>query len=397
MKILDWLRKKKPEQPESELEEPELKPENTLDRDDVDMTNDVQRKKYIESCLEQIAEASEGMQRLENEYQNVNAYLKDMEEVEMLEGEDKELLVGHARQVSSIARDSAKYGEAGKHLKDADYRKMMRFEADVEDNIEKLREAETYQDSIRQDLKRLEGEKQAYLYRQSEAAAGLNNYRGMAVILVCAIFVCIAVLLFLQFGLELDPSIGYVLVMLTGSLALVFLYIRYVDTLRELEVVSANINKLIILQNRVKIRYVNNTNLLDYLYLKYEIPSADSLKKLWDQYQEEKEERMHVEQMLSSMDHHKQEMIKLLRRYHLNDPEIWTRQTEAILDQREMVEVRHHLITRRQKLRKQMDYNRMLAQSAQNEVKELARLYPEYATEIMDMVDEYEKTDGITS
>ncbi|MBR1692022.1 MAG: hypothetical protein IJ711_04530, partial [Lachnospiraceae bacterium] len=75
----------------------------------------------------------------------------------------------------------------------------------------------------------------------------------------------------------------------------------------------------------------------------------------------------------------------------LHDPLIWTRQAEAILDSREMVEVRHNLITRRQKLRRQMDYNQQLAQNAQEEVKQLAGLYPQYAPEIMEMVERYEK------
>ena len=45
------------------------------------------------------------------------------------------------------------------------------------------------------------------------------------------------------------------------------------------------------LQNRVKIRYVNNTNLLDYLYMKYQVSSGKELKVLWDKYKVEKEER----------------------------------------------------------------------------------------------------------
>ena len=87
-----------------------------------------------------------------------------------------------------------------------------------------------------------------------------------------------------------------------------------------------------------------------------------------------------------------EEIVKLLKRYRLHDPLIWTCQTEAIIDPREMVEVRHNLITRRQNLRKQMDYNRELADSAQNEIKELASMYPVYAPEIAKMVEMYGKS-----
>jgi len=392
MKIWDRIWKKKIfAQDEAEGVGDEILTEKTLERDDVDMHDSIQRAKYVENCLEQIAEASTEMEHLEGEYHSVDAYLKDMEEVERLDGADKETLEEHAKKVSYLSKDSDQFEDRKRRLKDEDYKKMRRLEDNAQEGITKLREAEQYQEAIRQDLRRLEGEKQACLYRQSEASIGLSNYRGMAVILVCAIFICVLLLLFLQFGLKMDATIGYVLVMLAGGIALVVLYVRYVETGRELRSATAGLNKLILLQNKVKIRYVNNTNLLDYLYLKYEISSSDSLERLWNLYQEEKAERAHMQKVFSDLDYHIDGMVGLLKRHHVHDPLIWTRQAEAILDPREMVEVRHNLIIRRQKLRKQMDYNKELAANAQAEIKELAGLYPQYAAEIMNMVEMYEK------
>ena len=47
----------------------------------------------------------------------------------------------------------------------------------------------------------------------------------------------------------------------------------------------------------------------------------------------------------------------LIAGYGVKDVNIWTCQTKALLDNREMVEVRHGLNTRRQKLRNQIVYN----------------------------------------
>jgi hypothetical protein len=41
----------------------------------------------------------------------------------------------------------------------------------------------------------------------------------------------------------------------------------------------------------------------------------------------------------------------------VKDPEVWLVQTYAILDDREMVEIRHDLNQRRQKLREKIQYN----------------------------------------
>lgn len=64
--------------------------------------------------------------------------------------------------------------------------------------------------------------------------------------------------------------------------------IRYMDAGRELQRVEKTINKIIQLQNKVKIRYVNNCQLMEYLYLKYNTDSAAKLEKQWKMYQDEK-------------------------------------------------------------------------------------------------------------
>ena len=70
-------------------------------------------------------------------------------------------------------------------------------------------------------------------------------------------------------------------------------------------------------------------------------------------------------------------------------------QPAALLDKREMVEMRHELILRRQKLREQMDYNREVADTARKEIMDVAQKYPAYASEIMGMVDEYKSEAGV--
>lgn len=124
------------------------------------------------------------------------------------------------------------------------------------------------------------------------------------------------------------------------------------------------INKLILLQNKVKIRYVNNTNLLDYLYAKYNVGSSEDLIRMWEVYQKEKEEREKVRELDMELDALRRELLTILRRYQIRDPEMWLDQVSAIANEKEMVELRHQLILRRQKLRKQMEYNEKLGENA---------------------------------
>jgi hypothetical protein len=83
-------------------------------------------------------------------------------------------------------------------------------------------------------------------------------------------------------------------------------------------------------------------------------------------------------------------MVSILRKYKLFDPLIWLHQARAIYDPKEMVEVRHALILRRQKIRQQLDFNSQNASAAQEQIRSIVAEYPQYAKEILQMVSDFE-------
>lgn len=268
---------------------------------------------------------------------------------------------------------------------------MERIEQYMPDGYQKLREAEEYQVIVKKDLGRLEGERHAYYFRRNELINSQKNMKGITIICVSSMIFLIIILAIISSLWQLDVTIGYAIAVVVAAAALTFVYVKFHDSQRELVKVEKSINKLVLLQNTVKIRYVNNTNLLEYLYVKYDVDSSAQLKKLWDKYIEEVNRREAQKQMEQDMDENQTALLNLLRRCKLQDPSIWLRQAQALIDSKEMVEIRHNLIIRRQKLRKQMEYNAKAAQEAQGEVKDIVEKYPEYAEKILDLVSEYEK------
>ena len=142
--------------------------------------------------------------------------------------------------------------------------------------------------------------------------------------------------------------------------------------------------------NRVKIRYVNNKNLLDYLKLKYKVDSAKELSQNWEAYQTEKQQREQLEQAEPDYTYYQKELLRKLRTSRVKDTSVWLHQVAAIVEPKEMVELRHQLISRRQALREQMEHNRSLAASAKEEIKDISQTYPQYAEEILRMMSKYE-------
>ena len=359
-------------------------------RDDVDFTDEEQRSRYIVNCLEQIAEASKEIDLLQGEYSLVTSYLTDMEEIEALPDAQREEVDRIAGKLTYLEQERARYRGKKNRMSDSEYYQMRKQEPEIEEGIRKLKETEKYSGLIKQDLQRLDREKHAYEYRKSELEGIILNLRGMAVIFLTALVVCVVMLLVLQFGFGMNTFVGYLIAVTAAAIAITVLCVKYFDADREAVKVGRTINKLIQLQNKVKIRYVNNTQLLDYLYIKYHTDSAAKLEKNWQNYQQEKEERKQYAEAEAKTEYYRKQLVEQLAGYRISDPARWVNQVSALLDKREMVEIRHNLILRRQNLRKQLDYNKDVADTAKREIKDVAEMYPAYAQEILHMVDKYE-------
>ncbi|MBQ2608855.1 MAG: hypothetical protein II586_00680, partial [Butyrivibrio sp.] len=212
---------------------------------------------------------------------------------------------------------------------------------------------------------------------------------SMMMIPLCIIGIILAQLMF-----EVAARYHYCLIpmlILLAAIAITVLYVQSTNAQVELKNVKKSISRLIMLQNQVKVRYVNNTNLLDYLRMKYRVMSSSELTELYNKYLRERKEREKIEDARRLLDSNQKDLIYMLRHFRVRDPEIWIHQAEALLSHNEEVEIRHSLNVRRQSLRKRMEYNKdIVAGNAKNEVEDMARQYPEYAQEILDMVSKYE-------
>ena len=352
--------------------------EIVYDRDDLQVHNRKQREEYVRGCLEQIAEASREVENLQHEYQVVTSHLKDIEEIEALPENESRLLMECA--------------ERKNRMTDEKFYQMECMEEEVQEAYEKLEKAEEYQNLIKRDLRRLDSERQAYGFRKIELRHLMKDTRSMTIVCATAVIFCLLLLLILQYAFSFDVKIGYLAAGGIGALAITAIFLKYNDAVRELSQVESGISRLIRLQNTVKIRYVNNTHLLDYLYMKYNVKSAQELGRDYKQYLEEKDERHNYKRAEIELDSTQQELLHILRRYQVKDPMIWLYQTQALLDKKEMIEIRHNLIIRRQSLRRRMDYNKeVIAGKAKAEVKDLVENYPKYAKEILGIVAEYDK------
>lgn len=360
------------------------------ERDFLKISDPYQREKLIRSLVEQVKNASGEIDKLTFEYNVVTAALKDMDELDSLPADEKYKVTEYAKKILYYQKENQDYQSKKSRITENQYYRMEQYEDSAGKIFEDMRKAEKYRELIRDDLSRLEGEKQAYLYRKGELKASIANSKGMTMITLLAMGLLLFMLAVMQFGFEMEVMVGYFLTIITGAVVLTIMFARYQDQIKDLTKTEKGINRIILLQNTVKIRYVNNVNLLDYLYVKYNVKNSKEWKMLFEVYEEEKRAREINEQNEEELDYYQAELLKVLRNFQLSDPRLWVKCPLALYDHKEMVEIRHEHIIRRQKLRAQMDYNKRMAKEGEKELRSLIAEYPQYSKEILGMMERYE-------
>lgn len=359
-------------------------------RENINMHNKVEREQYLRSCLEQIADAERELRRLEYEYNTVTSHLTDVEELSRAP-EEMQLDIREAAGKLNELKEVESLAAREKRISEEEFSQMQQVEAEVAEGLKKLQEAEEYQKLVKSDMRRLSGEQHAYEYRRDELEQELKNASGIAAICFIALVAVLIVLFILQVTLRLDVKLGYVAAIFLAAVVILKLFLRHGEAGKEISRVERDLNRLVLLQNTVKIRYINNKNLLDYLCLKFHVEKSADLFSLWERYQEEKEERARLAKASEDYVYYQKEYLRRLRQARIRDTSVWLHQVDAVLGEQEMTKLRQELVGRRKVLREQMDYNRQLAAAAQAEVTDLSGKYPRYREEILELVSEYEK------
>jgi tetratricopeptide (TPR) repeat protein len=149
-------------------------------------------------------------------------------------------------------------------------------------------------------------------------------------------------------------------------------------------------NRAIVLHNKVKIKYINSNNLVEYQYAKYGVRNAYELSDLYQRYLDTKTAREKYRRATLELSDAEEELSELLAGLGLYDYKIWLGQVRALAEPKEMVEVRHDYSVRRQALRKVIEENSARAEEAKKQLRQIIADYPEYSAQILQIVEKYD-------
>lgn len=391
MGVLDFFKKKKTKERQLIQDIDIVLNENPIKFEELNMMDSQSRVSYIQNCCEQIVEANKELNNATMEYRMVTSYLNDIQEIENLPVNNKAEVIDLAKQIQSLSEERKTFQTAAAKISEQQYIQLEQNAEEMKQCIQDMKEREDYLAKVKGDLHHLEGERTYQISRKKQLLRNQQNMKGLSIITFFTMIITFGMLLILKMVYQMNTDIGYEIAVFIGAIAAIGIFMKMYQNGQNLRKTGKSINKVIVLLNRVKINYVNSTNAVEYLYAKYDVKNYYELNYLWEQYVAAQEEKKNYKRTAVELDYYNDQLVSILRKYQLHDPEIWVHQSEALLDEKEMIEIRHRLIVRRQNLRKRMEYNTKNQNDAKENLIKIADKYPEYSGEIERMIGTYLK------
>ena len=341
---------------------------------------------FLTDHCELIMENARQLEELKVEYQAVTSYLTDMQKVDRIPAEEREELNNVARQIITLTRERAKYQNGTKKITDIQFKHIARYEDVITSELQKMMKNETYNATIKNDMRYLEGEKGSLHFQREETIENQNYLRKIAIAACVLVSLLFLMFLIVESVFEANTQIPFIMTILMGLVSAVYIFVNSGTNKKDVKIIESKLNRAIYLLNKVKIKFINNTNELEYTYQKYMVNSSTELNYLWEQYLKAKEEEKHYQKNSDELEYYNKELIRTLRSHKIVDADIWIYQAVAIIDNSEMVEVRHRLNVRRQKLRERIDYNNSMKERSINAITKYIEKDPESKAEVVEII-----------
>ncbi len=316
-----------------------------------------QAKNYVVDLCEQMISTSKELEDARAEYQLVTDYLNDIQIIEELTEAEKKPIAECAMHVAKLEKQRTEFLKVEHKLTDTQYAQMQEEEDNLPGVIRRLKSNEAYLDAIKKDLAYLEGKKLEWAMQREEAVRTQKNVSRAGRFLLVAFATLTIFFLVLSGYLQKDMQLFMMITAFVAVAMGTYILVKLQDALHDMKKSDVNRNHAISLENHAKIKYVNIKNAVDFTCEKYHVHNSYELEFLYEKYQEEARERETYRKTSDDLDYYSKSLVQYLERLRMYDAKAWINHANAIVDSRELVELKHDLITRRQKLRARMEYS----------------------------------------
>ena len=372
----------------ADLKKEILEPEVT--KQDVPVTvdkNDTVR--FVRENCEAIAENERQIAEAKKEYEKVTSYLTDIQRIDMASDAERKEIDDVCKSILTLTRERNKYKNRNLTISDAQMRKFEPFEDELVDEIKKMYNAESYQTAIESDISNLKKEKENLYSQKKEVVSKQNAIKGMTKILALLIISLIVLLIVIFYALKADMTLPYLGVVFLAAVSAAALIFESQKNRRDVILIEKKINRAVTLLNKVKIKYINNINVLDYNCNKFGVKNAKDFEQKWNEYCKMREYEKKFRENTEMLNANNENLVIMLKDVGVVDTDIWLSRCVAIVDPKEMVEIRHELNQRRQMLRERIENNEQLKENIIKQLDYVINESPQIRDELIQIVKDF--------
>lgn len=348
------------------------------------------RHHAVELC-EELIDAARGLEDERSEYQLVSAYLNDIQILEDMPKDKMAPIAESAKQILKLDSTRNQLLNTEHPISDVLFAQFQEEESELPRLIKRLQSNETYLDAIKRDMNMLEGEKVEWIMLLQEQKEQQKTLRKVSAFLTVFFVFAVIFLILLSHAFHTDTQLYMVITAFLAVAYACFAILKYQDSVKEIRRCENNRNQAISLENHVKIKYVNIKNAVDYTYEKYQVKNSYELIYQYEQYQEMVKERQRFLQTSDELVYYSDRLVQQLESHNLYDARIWLHYVNAILDKKDMVELKHNLILRRQRVRKQMEEQVSNIRDLRDEVEDTLHGSSQQVQQIRKILDRIEE------
>ena len=372
----------------ADLKKEILEPEVT--KQDVPVTvdkNDTVR--FVRENCEAIAENERQIAEAKKEYEKVTSYLMDIQRIDMASDAERKEIDDVCKSILTLTSERNKYKNRNLTISDAQMRKFEPFEDELVDEIKKMYNAESYQTAIESDISNLKKEKENLYSQKKEVVNKQNAIKGMTKILALLIISLIVLLIVIFYALKADMTLPYLGVVFLAAVSAAALIFKSQKNRRDVILIEKKINRAVTLLNKVKIKYINNINVLDYNCNKFGVKNAKDFEQKWNEYCKMREYEKKFRENTEMLNANNENLVIMLKDVGVVDTDIWLSRCVAIVDPKEMVEIRHELNQRRQMLRERIENNEQLKENIIKQLDYVINESPQIRDELIQIVKDF--------
>lgn len=357
---------------------------------DVSGLSEKELETYVKSQCEAMEDANRYITALKQEYDTVADYYSDIQMIDNSSDETKKQLETLSKAISELTVDRRMYKGSENKLSNHKYYKMEMAEKDMPKALIDMQNNETYVDTVTKDMHLLEGEKMSIKMDIRELNKRKNNIRQLGKMITIIMGAILIVLIAVNLATPDEPNYAFLIVCGIAVLVVLILFTLGQTVNKGLMVARKKYAKCITLLNKVKIKYINAANTLDYSYSKYDVKNSYEFSRQYELYLTMKAEQKKMLELTEELNYTEERLLKTLKRLQLNDCEIWLKQVRALADPKEMVEIRHSLSVRRKKLREQIEFNRKKYDECKNNIMKVTERNPQYQQLVLSILDRFD-------